>query len=140
MAIQQAAGIAVVERLHDAYNRRDREALLACLADDVVWHVEGDNPSAGVYEGRQRVWEAVFDPLWASPARIQDDNVLEHGEHVIALQRALHNFGDGERTWRAVEVLRIAGDHVAERWEFTSDRASLDELLVRGCASAIDVF
>ena len=140
MAIQQAAGAGVVARLHDAWNRRNREALLACLADDVVWHVEGDNPSAGVYEGRQRVWDAVFDPLWASPARIHDDDLLEHGEHVIALQRAIHNFGDGERTWQAVEVLRIAGDRVAERWEFTSDRASLDELLVRGCAAAIDVF
>ena len=140
MAIQQAAGVAVVERLHDAYNRRDRAALLACLANDVVWHVEGDNPSAGVYDGRERVWDAVFEPLWASPARIRDDELLEHGEHVIALQRALHNFGDGERSWQAVEVLRIAANHVAERWEFTSDRASLDALLRRGCAAAIDVY
>ena len=140
MAIQQAAGVELVVRLHDAYNRRDREELLACLADDVVWHVEGDNPSAGVYEGRQRVWDAVFDPLWMSPARVHDDQLLEHGEHVIALQRAIHNFGDGERTWLAVEVLRIANGRVAERWEFTSDRAELDALLTRGCAAAIDVY
>ncbi|HEX6537657.1 MAG TPA: nuclear transport factor 2 family protein [Candidatus Dormibacteraeota bacterium] len=140
MAIQQAAGVELAARLHDAYNRRDREALLACLADDVVWHVEGDNPAAGVYEGRERVWDEVFEPLWASPARVQDDELLEHGEHVIALQRALHNFGDGERSWRAVEIMRIAGGRVAARWEFTSDRASLDAMLQRGCAAAPDVF
>lgn len=140
MAIQQAAGVDVVVRLHDAYNRRDREALLACLADGVVWHMEGDNPAAGEYRGRERVWTEVFDPLWLSPARVEDDSLLEHGDHVIALQRAIHNFGDGQRTWQAVEVLRIAGGRVAERWEFTTDRASLDALLQRGCAAAPDVF
>lgn len=140
MAIQQAAGVALVARMHDAYNRRDREALLACLADDVVWQVEGDNEAAGVYQGRDRVWAEVFDPLWASPASVHDDELLEHGEHVISLQRAHHNFGDGERTWQAVEILRIAAGRVVGRWEFTSDRASLDALLRRGCAAAPDVF
>ena len=140
MAIQQANGVDVVERMHDAYNRRDRDALLSCIADDVVWHVEGDNPAAGTYDGREQVWNAVFEPLWLSPARVSDDDVRQHGEHVVALQHAVHNFGDGERSFAAVEILHVVDGRVTERWEFTSDRAALDALLQRGCAADPGVF
>lgn len=140
MVIQQANGVDLVERMHDAYNRRDRDALMSCIDDNVVWHVEGDNPSAGTYEGRDRVWDEVFEPLWLSPARVRDDALHQHGEHVVAFQRALHNFGDGERSFDAVEILRVADGRVTERWEFTTDRASLDALLRRGCAADSGVF
>lgn len=140
MAIQQAHGVDLVERMHDAWNRRDREALLSCIADGVVWHVEGDNPSAGTCEGRERVWEQVFEPLWPSPARVRDDGLHQHGDHVVSFQHAVHNFGDGERSFAAVELLRVADGLVVERWEFTTDRASLDALLRRGCAANPEVF
>lgn len=127
------SGAAVVRRLHQAFNDRDRDAFLGCLAEDVVWHVEGQGPSAGTYTGREPLWEQHYGPLWASPAQVREDQVIDHGEHVVVVGEEVHNFGDGERGWKTVEVFRLADGHVAERHAFTSDQAELDRLLMRGC-------
>lgn len=128
------SGVGVVRALHDAFNDRDEERFLGCLAEDVVWQVEGDHPLAGVYEGRDRVWEEYFGPLWASPARYGDGSILAHGDHVVSLTEALHNFGEGERAWKTVEVFRVADGAVTERWARTSAQEELDAFLTRGCA------
>lgn len=133
---ENGAGAAVVRRLHEAFNARDREALLGCLTEDVLWHVAGDHPLAGTYTGRSDLWERFLEPLWPSPARIEGEDVREHGEHVVALEAAIHNFGEGERSWETVEVFRVEGGRVVERTEFTSGQAELDRFLTRGCAAA----
>lgn len=127
-------GAGVVRALHDAFNDRDEERFLGCLAEDVSWQVEGDHPLAGVYGGRDRVWDAYFAPLWASPARYGDASVLTHGDHVVVLTEALHNFGEGERAWKTVEIFRVADGKVTERWARTSAQEELDGFLTRGCA------
>ncbi len=127
------AGAEVVRRLHQAFNDRDRGTFLGCLADDVAWHVAGDHPLAGTYEGRKNLWEGYFGPLWESPARVEDQQVLDHAEHVVALVEERHNFGEGEQGWKAVEVFRLENGQVAERWAFISGQAELDRLLTRGC-------
>ncbi len=126
-------GVELVRKLHDAFNQRDREALLGCLSEDVRWHVAGDGPFAGSFEGRDGVWEGVAEPLWESPARLEDRELLEHGEHVVALVEWFHNFGEGERAWKGVEILRLANGLVAERSEVISNQAELDRLFIRGC-------
>ncbi len=129
-------GAEVVRKLHDAFNRRDREGLLACLSVDVRWQIAGEHPLAGDLQGRDVLWEAHFEPLWQSPARVEDRDLLEHGEHVVALVEWFHNFGEGERGWKGVEVLRLVNGRVAERSELMSNQAELDRLFIRGCAAA----
>lgn len=133
--IDEGAGAQIVRALHEAFNRRDREALLECLAEDVVWHAAGAHPMAGTFEGRDALWEGSLEPLWESPARLEDHAILEHGEHVVALVEWFHDFGDGERGFEAVEVLRLADGRVVERREFLSHEAELDRLFSRGCAA-----
>lgn len=131
----EGTGAELVRRLHEAFNRRDRDGLLGCLAEDVVWEVAGEHPLAGTFEGRSALWQESLEPLWESPARVEDHQLLEHGEHVVALVEWIHNFGDGERGWKGVEVLRLANGQVAERREFTSHQEELDRLFARGCAA-----
>lgn len=126
-------GADVVGRLHEAFNRRDREALLDCVARDVVWQVAGEGPLAGTFDGRDSLWEGSLEPLWMSPARVEHHAVLEHGEHVVALVEWFHDFGEGEQGWKGVEVFRLAGGQVVERREFTSRQTELDRLFARGC-------
>lgn len=123
----------VVRKLHEAFNQRDRETLLGCLSEDVVWHVAGNGPFAGAFAGRDGVWKGELEPLWESPARLADREVLEHGEHAVALVEWFHNLGEGERGWKGVEVLRLANGRVAERRELMSEQAELDRLFIRGC-------
>jgi len=135
---EKGTGAGVVRRLHQAFNDRDRDALLGCLAQDVSWHVEGDHPLAGTHDGRSALWEGFFDPMWPSPARVEGNDVREHGEYVVAFETAIHNFGEGERSWETVEVFRLDGGRVVERWEFTSGQAELDRFLTRGCAAGAE--
>ncbi|MGI8411575.1 MAG: nuclear transport factor 2 family protein [Solirubrobacteraceae bacterium] len=121
---------------HHAFNERNREAFLDCLAEDVVWHVAGQHPLAGTYDGRTRLWEGFMEPMWASPARLEDRELLTHGDHVVAIGDAVHDFGEGEQRFETVEVLRLDGGRLVERWEFTSRQAELDRLFTRGCAAA----
>jgi ketosteroid isomerase-like protein len=127
--------VTIVPTLHEAYNRRDRDALLALLADDVVWHVAGTSSMAGTFAGREGVWKGVFEPMWPTPARVFARDVVEHEDQLVALVEWRHNFGDGEQGWTGVEVLRLADGLVAERHEHMSRQAELDRLFERGCAA-----
>lgn len=124
----------IVTTLHEAFNQRDRDALLATLSEDVVWHVPGNDAPADGFAGRQAVWEEVFEPLWLSPARLREHEVIEHGEHAVALTEWLHNFGDGEQRFESVEVLRLADGLIVERHEHISRHEELNRLFARGCA------
>ncbi|HWC87136.1 MAG TPA: nuclear transport factor 2 family protein [Solirubrobacteraceae bacterium] len=128
----------VVRRSHEAFNERDRDGFLGSLAHDVVWHVPGRHPLAGTYHGRESVWADFMDPMWASPARVEDEQILVRGDHVVALGHSVHNFGAGEQHFETVEVLRVEDGRVAERWEFTSGQAELDTFFTRGCAAAAE--
>lgn len=128
-------GAGLVRRLHQAFNDRDRDRMLACVTDDVRWHVPGDHPMAGSYRGRDRLWEDLLQPLWPSPARVEARDVIVHGDHVVALTDEIHDFGGGERAWKTVETFALADGRVTQRWAFTSGQAELDAFLTRGCAA-----
>ena len=133
---EERAGI--VRKSHQAFNERDRDALSSCLADDVVWRVAGEHPLAGAYRGSDRLWEEFLGPMWASPARVEDREILAQGEYVVALGHAVHDFGGGEQRFETVEVVRIDDGRIAERWEFNSGQAELDRFFIRGCAAAAE--
>ncbi|MFX7883279.1 nuclear transport factor 2 family protein, partial [Acinetobacter baumannii] len=60
-------------KAHKAFQAGDIEALFAEMADDVVWHLPGDNVLAGSYHGRDEILrnfgmlQAAVDAYWAHP-------------------------------------------------------------------------
>jgi ketosteroid isomerase-like protein len=79
--------------LHRAYQRafeqRDREALLELIAEDAQWHVFGDSALAGTVRGRKDIWDRFFAPQWDAPRQLDVHDVLESGQHVVALGEGL---------------------------------------------------
>ena len=126
--------VGIVRRAHAAFNDRDRDALMACLDDSVVWNVPGESPMAGAYRGARSLWDEFLEPLWPSPARVEDLEVRLHGDYVVSLGEAIHNFGDGDQRFETIEVVRVDDGRIVERWEYTSRQAELDSFLIRGCA------
>lgn len=122
----------VVRRMHQAVNDRDRERVLSFLTEDVVWHVSGDNPLAGTLRGREELWERFGAPMFETPARIHDREVIAHGDFVVAFYEVENDFGDGMQTFTEVEVFRLDADgRIAERWEFVSGQEDVDRQLTR---------
>ena len=53
-------------RTVEAFRDRDFETIASLIAEDVVWHLPGDHPLAGDWEGRNRAWVTLGQPLGCS--------------------------------------------------------------------------
>lgn len=80
----------LVRAAYDAFERGDREAALACVAENVVWEQAEGLPHGGVYHGLPAVREHVFGPLtrdWWERFSAPAHELLAAPPHVVALGR-----------------------------------------------------
>jgi len=100
----------LLRRGYDAFGRGDMAAISELFADDIVWHVPGNNPLAGDYKGRDNVL-AYFGKsveLTGGTLRVEVHDILANDEHGVALTRDTaqrdadeKRDGDAERTVEA---------------------------------------
>ena len=110
---QDGPGAQALRTAHEAFNERDRDTLLGVLAEDIDWH----GPLQGTLRGRAEVWERFFAPLWEAPVRTEVHDILDNGEHVVALAQVVFDVPDGPRSWKVCEVCHCnAAGQVTERW------------------------
>lgn len=126
---------AVLERLHAAqrefYGGGGAEPLREVLADDIVWHIPGDNAIAGEYRGREAVMEyfARRRDLAAATFRMHPGEMLVgDGDHVAVLTDGTATIGGMERRWSTVGLYRLRGEQVAECRLLPLDAAAFDEI------------
>jgi hypothetical protein len=63
-----------VKAMYTAFATGDADAYRDAFAEDVVWHVPGDNPVSGAYRGSVQYFEtmpALMGPLTAGPSPLQ---------------------------------------------------------------------
>ena len=95
-----AENTAIVERIFDAFARKEGLALRGLFAEDAIWSVPGNGVMAGLYEGR----EAIFRFLVKLPKETDGTygseliDVLASDERAAALYRAR-----GTRNGRTLE-------------------------------------
>lgn len=120
-----------VRSMYAAFAAGDTEAYRAAFAEDIVWHVPGDNPVSGAYRGTEEYFGTMverMDPLdeW----RITVNDVLTNETDKAALV-AFHL--TGSRRGRHVDmdgchVIRLnAEGKIVEGWGFTQNQDALDE-------------
>lgn len=70
----------------DAFARKDIDAALALLAEDVVWHVDGatEVPSVGLLQGKAKIkgWIAQFPDAF-EPRGFRTDPIIDGGDEAI---------------------------------------------------------
>jgi ketosteroid isomerase-like protein len=120
-----------VRRMYEAFARGDADAYRASFADDVVWHVPGDNPVSGAYRGHDGYFGTMPErmaPLEEWAFTVTDVAVNEKDDaalvrfHLTGRRKGATVDMDG---WHMV---RLAPDgRIAEGWGFTSDQDSLDQ-------------
>jgi ketosteroid isomerase-like protein len=101
---------AVVEAYIDGFRRTDRAAILACLADDVVWVLHGYR----TLQGLEAFGEEIQNAAAVGSPRLKLDRLVEEGDTVVAL-------GNGEMTLK--EAGRVAFVFT-EVFTFTGDKIS----------------
>jgi uncharacterized protein len=102
--VSAAENAVVVERIFDAFARKEGLALRGLFAEDAVWSVPGHGVMAGLYEGR----EAIFRFLVKLPAETDGTyaseliDVLASDDRAAALYRAR-----GARHGRTLEIDQV---------------------------------
>jgi ketosteroid isomerase-like protein len=133
--MDRAAVHDVLQRLHAAqgefYAGGGDAALRAVLAEDIEWHVPGENAIAGDYRGIDEVFAyfARRRDLAARTFRMQPGDVLTgDGDNVAVLTDGTATIGGAERRWSTVGLYRITHGRVVACWLLPLDPAAFDAI------------
>ena len=107
----------VLEAFDTLFNKRDYAAAERFWSSNYIQH------SAHIEPGR----EGLFNLIKASPAALKYEPglIVADGDFVIVHGRFS---GNGRpRNWIAADVVRVAGDVLAEHWDVLQDEATAEE-------------
>jgi ketosteroid isomerase-like protein len=127
--VSKHANAALLERLFDAFTRRDLEFVSEALAEDVVWTVPGDAPVAGEHRGRRHVVRFLGKTtrLTEGTYRAELRYALGGGDRAVAVYRATGRRPDG-RTLDIDQILlcRVEGGRLVEVAAVPTDQAAFE--------------
>jgi uncharacterized protein (TIGR02246 family) len=104
----------VVETFGSAWADHDLERCLSMLTEDCVFDATGPAPDGARYVGRdaiRKAWQAIFED---SSSRFDAEETFAAGDRVVQLWT--YAWGDGHV--RGVDVFRVRGDQVAEKFSY----------------------
>jgi uncharacterized protein len=84
------SNVDIARRSYEAFERKDMEAVVADMAEEIRWEQAQGLPHGGLYEGLPAVIENVFAPLdeeWWAEFHAVPDEFLDAGENVVVLGR-----------------------------------------------------
>src|SRR5215216_2588504 len=124
-----------IERLHraqeDLYAGGDTGRVERLLVPDVVWHVPGDTPIAGRYEGRDAVIAYMLRrrELTERTFRMRRRELLvREGDHLAALTDGYAEIAGRAREWSTIGLYRLHGELLAECRLIPLDQAEFDSI------------
>ena len=69
----------IVHRYMDGFRRSDHEAILACLTDDVVWHIHGLRTT----HGKAEFDDEIENPAFEGSPELTVDRTVDAGDIVV---------------------------------------------------------
>jgi ketosteroid isomerase-like protein len=101
-----------------------REAELANIAQDIVWHVPGHNPASGDYHGYEeytQLMSARMAPLSRWDFTLED--VMVNGNYVVTTWQLEAERKDKSVQLRGAHILRFNEQgKIVEGWGFANDQ------------------
>ncbi len=119
----------LLRRGYDAFGKGDMAALAELFADDIVWHVPGNNPLTGDYKGRDSVlgFFGKSAELAGGTLKVEVHDILANDEHGVALTHDTAQRGGKSLDDNAVQVFHIRDGKVVESWLYAGDQAANDK-------------
>jgi ketosteroid isomerase-like protein len=131
--VEPAHALGLLARLHAAqgafYAGGPTGELETLLADDIAWHVPGDNAIAGVHTGRAAVMDYFVrrrDFASRTFTMHPGDVLVGDGDHVAALTDGSAVIDGVTHRWSTVGLYRLRGDRIAACWLLPLDQAAFD--------------
>jgi len=110
-----------------AFARGDLAALQdQFLADEVIWHIAGTGPLAGVYEGAEQVLGQLrkISDLAGGTVQPQVHDVLVSNDHTVVLVSISAERSGEQLQLNLVHVIHAANGKATEVWTHSSDPGS----------------
>jgi ketosteroid isomerase-like protein len=122
--------VELVRRFYAAGPSDDDEGRAEFATPDIVWHVPGDNPVSGRYQGYEEVFSTIaarMRPLHRWEVDVRE--VMGNDDMVVAVVDLTAVREDHHVESRGSHLFRFADDgRIAEVWGFVNDQAGLDTL------------
>jgi uncharacterized protein len=130
MASNRERNIEMARKGYQAFNELHLDEAMDTIADDVVWHVGGENPISGEYKGKQAVMELFmkYGQLTEGTSEFDIHDILASEDHTVVLGTATATRHGRTHTSRFVDITHADKDGRAkEFWRFVEDQAADDE-------------
>lgn len=115
---------------YQAFNEAHLDDALETIADDILWHVGGDNPLSGEYRGKEAVLEFFmkFGQLTEGTYEADIHDILASEEHTVVIGTSTATRHGRTHSSRFVDVIHPSSDGRAkEFWRIAEDQAADDE-------------
>lgn len=122
---------AALRKGYEAFVAGNLDMVAETIAEDAVWHLGGDSPVSGHYQGREQIME-LFAGLAEFDYRITEvwDVVANDRHCVVIVHSQLSENGDTAE-WNACHVYRMQNGLIVEGWFFFDNQAVLDGFLTQ---------
>ena len=129
---------ALIRKGYSAFVERDVESLREFLHPEVIWHVAGSGPLAGIYKGHDELLPVfgLIDRLTDSTFKISAREMLPSDDHVVVLTRITAKQGDRELDLDGVAVFKIVDGRAMEVWNFAERQDEVDEFFAYAATAA----
>jgi ketosteroid isomerase-like protein len=112
----------------EAMARGDMAWIDEHLADDVIWHVGGNNKLSGAHTGKQAVME-MFGRMSGAALTADTHDILGNDDHVVILGNAHGQTPDGEAfEYKFVNIFHIRDGKTVEAWGMSEDDSATDPI------------
>jgi ketosteroid isomerase-like protein len=98
------------------------------VADDVVWHVGGNNKMSGTYNGKQKVME-LFGGMGEGTITADAHDILANDDHTVVMGTARGTTPEGESfEYKYVNIFHIKDGKTVEAWGMSENDAETDPI------------
>lgn len=114
---------------YEAFSKADMEAVTEFFADDIVWHVGGQNPLSGDYRGKDEVigFFAKLAQTTGGTLSLEIHDVIANDEHGVALVASTAEREGKKLEQRAAHIFHLKDGKAVEFWGFGEDDRAADE-------------
>jgi ketosteroid isomerase-like protein len=128
MTSQEHPNVTLTREGAEALERGDMAWFDEHTADDVVWHVGGNNKLSGTYEGKQAVME-LFGRTAAGSFTVDNHDILANDDHTVIIGTATVTTPDGDSvSYKFVNVFHIKDGKTTEGWGMSENDAETDPI------------
>ena len=121
--------VALLRKGYEAFAKGDIAAITDMFAEDMVWHVPGNNLISGEHKGRDAVF-AVFAKtmeLTGGTFKLDLHDIVANDEHTVSLSRASASRQGKQLDLLGADIYHIRNGKVTEWWSFVEDQRLDDE-------------